>query len=222
LIETRVIPVLKHTYTVKFDSDNGDEDTTIPATEGEKTNKPGNPKKTDYIFVGWYDGEKEFNFDDPITGDLNLTAKWVPDKIKPKNESSFKIDLKDFMNGTEAEDGTTLGDLLDGLINENIYIQIRDLNGNLVTDPSTLLGTGMLVELWVNGEKCDTRIAVVKFDLNGNGNLDDVDYEIFSKYFGDKKINELSKAMQLALGVTGDSAEDFIAFMAFCMAYSSM
>lgn len=70
-------------YSVSFDTDGGTpniDDQAIPS--GEKATKPTDPTKADSVFAGWYytdaDGnEKQWSFDDPVTADLALKAKWV-------------------------------------------------------------------------------------------------------------------------------------------------
>lgn len=44
--------------------------------KGEKLEKPADPTRTGYKFLGWYDGNKQFDFNTPITGNITLTAKW--------------------------------------------------------------------------------------------------------------------------------------------------
>lgn len=63
-------------YKVVFDSDNGSPVPTIEVNEGEKVSAPKNPTKKDYIFVEWQLNGKKFNFDTPITSDIELKAKW--------------------------------------------------------------------------------------------------------------------------------------------------
>lgn len=70
-------------YSVSFDVNGGTpniDDQAIPA--GSKATEPTDPTKEDSVFAGWYytdaDGnEKQWNFDDPVTSDLVLQAKWV-------------------------------------------------------------------------------------------------------------------------------------------------
>lgn len=38
--------------------------------------RPADPTKEGYTFIGWYNGESEWNFETPVTADLPLTAKW--------------------------------------------------------------------------------------------------------------------------------------------------
>ena len=38
--------------------------------------QPADPTKEGYTFIGWYNGESEWNFETPVTENLTLTAKW--------------------------------------------------------------------------------------------------------------------------------------------------
>ena len=45
--------------------------------EGELLTKPENPSKESSVFLGWYNGNEEWNFDtDTVMNDMTLTAKW--------------------------------------------------------------------------------------------------------------------------------------------------
>lgn len=57
---------------------------TIPSQtvkKGEKITKPPNPERADYEFAGWVkeDGSP-FNFNAPLTENVNLVAQWITDK----------------------------------------------------------------------------------------------------------------------------------------------
>ncbi len=65
-------------FTVEFDSDNGDELITRTVREGQCVVPLENePVKENYVFLGWYDGNEEFNFDTPIRSNVSLKAKWL-------------------------------------------------------------------------------------------------------------------------------------------------
>ena len=65
------------TFTVTFDSDGGSAVTAQTIEKGETATKPADPTKAGYTFVGWYNGNTEFDFDEVITGDITLYAKWT-------------------------------------------------------------------------------------------------------------------------------------------------
>jgi len=79
----KLIPSLKQ-FTVTFDTDGGTPVVIGPVTVyygsslGESY--PANPKKEGYVFAGWFDKgtmTKPYSASTEITGDADLTAKWV-------------------------------------------------------------------------------------------------------------------------------------------------
>ncbi len=68
------------TYTVTFDGENAQ-----TVAEGEKAVKPQtDPVKAGHKFLGWYleDGDTEFDFNTPITANINLVSKFEPYKVE--------------------------------------------------------------------------------------------------------------------------------------------
>ena len=62
-------------YTVTFDDDNGNV-STAEVISGHTVTKPEDPEKEGYYFAGWFNGDTEYDFTQPVTGDLTLKAKW--------------------------------------------------------------------------------------------------------------------------------------------------
>lgn len=75
---------------VTFDSDGGSEVKEIELAKGQTTPAPIAPTRDGYTFVGWYLGDEEFTFADPIEEDITLKAKWekVETSQNDKNEST--------------------------------------------------------------------------------------------------------------------------------------
>ena len=62
-------------YTVTFQSEGGSE-VASQIRANTPAARPADPTKEGYTFIGWYNGESEWNFETPVTADLPLTAKW--------------------------------------------------------------------------------------------------------------------------------------------------
>lgn len=64
---------------VTFDANGGvDEPDDQLRGEGETVAKPSqDPSKDGYVFKGWFVGEVEYDFNQPIKGDLTIKAKWA-------------------------------------------------------------------------------------------------------------------------------------------------
>lgn len=81
-------------YTVAFLSDG--ENTAPPQIRANApAARPADPTKEGYTFIGWYNGESEWNFADAVATDLTLTAKWQVNQytITFKPETAGRISL---------------------------------------------------------------------------------------------------------------------------------
>lgn len=87
------------TYTVKFNANGG---SPTPATQtivrGQKVSEPVEPTKDGYTFIGWYNGNNLYNFNDSVNSNLTLTAKW--EENEPDiNTSNYTLSI---VNGLES------------------------------------------------------------------------------------------------------------------------
>lgn len=62
-------------YTVTFLSD-GESAAPSQIRANTPADRPADPTKEGYTFIGWYNGESEWDFETPVTTGLILTAKW--------------------------------------------------------------------------------------------------------------------------------------------------
>lgn len=71
-------------WTVTFDTDGGSTAPDKQVRANSKVNKPDDPTKEGYTFEGWYDGDKKFDFDTPVSGERTVTlkAKWTKEAPK--------------------------------------------------------------------------------------------------------------------------------------------
>lgn len=67
-------PEIYNYYTVSFIIDEQTEKTTVKENELVKELKA--PEKENYVFAGWYSGDEKFDFNNPITKDITLVAKY--------------------------------------------------------------------------------------------------------------------------------------------------
>ena len=86
-------------YTVTFLSDG--EHTAPPQIRANTpAARPADPTKEGYTFIGWYNGESEWDFETPVTADLTLTAKWQVNQytitFKPENGGQDIVIKQDY------------------------------------------------------------------------------------------------------------------------------
>lgn len=67
------------TYNVIFDASGGSAVENQKVNENRKVKKPTNPTRDGYIFDGWYLNNKLYDFDEKVTSDITLKAKWSDD-----------------------------------------------------------------------------------------------------------------------------------------------
>ena len=84
--------------------------------ENTAVTKPQDPKKDGYTFLGWYLGETLYDFSTPVTGNINLEAKWNKNEVKPDPDPGVEITGEIELTLAEA-----------GL--ETIYFEWKPLSG---------------------------------------------------------------------------------------------
>ena len=86
-------------YTVTFQSEGGSE-VASQIRANTPADQPADPTKEGYTFIGWYNGESEWNFETPVTADLTLTAKWQLNQytitFKPENGGQDIVIKQDY------------------------------------------------------------------------------------------------------------------------------
>ena len=78
------------TYTVTFDSDGGSDVEAQVIAFGENANKPEDPIREGYSFIGWYLNEVEHDFSQVVEQDMHLLAMWEQvddDETDPDDDS---------------------------------------------------------------------------------------------------------------------------------------
>lgn len=63
-------------YTIQFDVGGGTHIPSQKVMKNEKIERPEDPEKEGYVFLGWYYQEESFDFDTMITQDMELEAHW--------------------------------------------------------------------------------------------------------------------------------------------------
>ena len=86
-------------YTVTFQSEGGSE-VASQIRANTPAAQPDNPTKEGHTFIGWYNGESEWDFEAPVTTGLILTAKWQVNQytitFKPENGGQDIVIKQDY------------------------------------------------------------------------------------------------------------------------------
>lgn len=99
-------------YTVQFDSAGGTPVSLQYVLEGELVNKPNDPTRSGYEFEGWFWNNQEFKFNEEITCNIQLVAKWskkgdnLTDYYESMNghlDTSFKSSLHKLLKDTHTK-----------------------------------------------------------------------------------------------------------------------
>ncbi len=91
------------TYTVTFDSDGGSAVTEQTIENGKTATKPNDPTKAGHTFIGWHNGDTEFDFSTQITGDIELKAKWTINQYKVTLNPNYPNDKTGTFTYKEGE-----------------------------------------------------------------------------------------------------------------------
>ena len=124
-------------HTVSFDTNGG---SSVPTQWFVNTDKapalqPADPTRENSIFMGWYNGDTKYDFTQPVTSDMTLTAKWVTTNVS--TEAELKEALNAGATSIKLVSDFKLSSTLD-LTDKNITL---DLNGYVLTGNIQLADT---------------------------------------------------------------------------------
>ena len=96
-----------NTYNVTFDSNGGSAVESQQVDYRAKVTKPAEPTREGYHFMGWFNGDKEWNFDEDTmgAGDMTLTAKWEINEytVSFDSKGGTKVDSQIVKHGDTAD-----------------------------------------------------------------------------------------------------------------------
>ncbi|MFA5692255.1 MAG: InlB B-repeat-containing protein [Acholeplasmataceae bacterium] len=90
----------------------------VSVDHGNKVTEPETPSRDGYKFIGWYLGTEKFDFDDNITKNITLIAKWEEDETPDPDPTTYTVTFD--LNYEDSPDAT----------------EVSVVEGNKVTKPS--------------------------------------------------------------------------------------
>ena len=76
-VQTKDIVIPAKLCTVTFDSNGGTKVESQQISFMDLAQKPENPTKENFEFIGWYLGDIQYDFGTPVQGEITLNAKWT-------------------------------------------------------------------------------------------------------------------------------------------------
>jgi len=115
-------------YTVLFDSNGGSKVESEKVLENAKATKPKDPTKDGYTFIEWQLNKKAYDFNNEVTSDITLKAKWKKNEnteTTNKEQTSSENKENNSTNNTTEKEEPTIKDTTESRIekinlNENI------------------------------------------------------------------------------------------------------
>ena len=128
---------------------------------------PTNPTRAGYIFTGW---DSSFS---KITQSIEVKAIYEEATVMFKSGSALSFDpTNSFITG--ITEGMTVEQLLGQLSNTSGMVSVSTSEGKAVSDNSTILSTGMILQL-INDKTSDRKTIVIRGDINGDGQISALD-----------------------------------------------
>ena len=127
-------------YTVSFDLNNGSG--SVPTqwfvnVSTASALQPTDPTRDNYQFTGWYNGDTKYDFNEAVTENITLTAKWVTSNVSTEDE--LKDALDEGFTSIKLIDDIQLTSTLD-LGKKAITL---DLNGHVIR----MTGSGSVISV---------------------------------------------------------------------------
>ena len=146
---TKEPPTLTDTtkyYTASFNFNNGAEPYTIQLKNGSKISPPITPERDNYIFNGWKESGKIWDFEESkIYTDLSFTAQWIDASsiFSYSVNDDGTITITDYRGSlTEIRIPRIISGLTVTAIGDGVFEELNDYDVNVITVPDTVTSIG--------------------------------------------------------------------------------
>ena len=142
----------KVTYVVNFNTDGGNSVSNQIINKDETITKPQDPVRDGYKFLGWYSNNVLFDFNTPVTKNLELVAKW--EKAKDNSTTGTTTTTKKTTTKKNDTTNTTTKKTTTTTTEAKKYTVTFDSNGgSKVSKPSNPTRTGYKFSGWTLNNK---------------------------------------------------------------------
>ncbi len=98
-----VFAIAELPYTISFDGNGSDYSENVPVYFNEAVEKPSDPVRRGYTFGGWLCGETQYDFSEPVSKDLTITAQWSANTYTVKfYVDGNKVDEREVVFGSNV------------------------------------------------------------------------------------------------------------------------
>lgn len=157
----------RKSFTVTFNSNGGSEVNSVVVREGDTLISPNAPTRDGYVFLGWFVGTVEYNFANPVTKNITLTAKW---EIVKENEFVITFNTN---GGSQVKAQKVVdGEKATKPVNPTKYgykFIGWELNGETFDFTTAIKENVTLVAIWEKKTQ-----YTVKFDTDGGNSINSV------------------------------------------------
>ena len=84
------------------------------------------------------------------------------------------------------DNATTVLDMKNQLDNENSKLEVWNASDDTKLTDTDVVGTGMIVKLIIDGNIADSKVIVIKGDVNGDGDINVIDASAVVNHFLDR------------------------------------
>ena len=166
ITENKVLYVkLVKYHTVKFID--GDNTSSIRVADGKVVEKPADPKKLSYKFIGWKDSSGAvYSFDSVVKSNLELTAEWEqlpPLPLWAPNDTAEKevsCTMPGYQFAVSYEENETYGKVLVLSYNTGTHDKMTLTFKN----PKNLSGKLLKFDLWGDAEDKEPKVLIISGD----------------------------------------------------------
>ena len=152
-------------FTVTFDSNGGSSVTTQTVNSGGTATRPENPAKSGYTFGNWYSNAgltTVYNFSAPVTRNITLYAKWLP------NTAGITLNVEQIIDGAPIIAAVTISRTNNGYpVTSTVSVSASDYDAGSISWKVAGVGAYANQTVSGNGASFTLNAAEVKYNSLG-------------------------------------------------------